>query len=87
MVLIFKWTSFEEENEMKIEMEMKKFIVYCWVRNRQTELDDIRVTFTVYADSAEAALIRAKELEPRGYEFEVYGNIDVADIIEIEGVK
>jgi hypothetical protein len=66
---------------------MKQFTVYCWVRNRQSELDDIRETFTVHADSAEAALIRAKELEPRGYEFEVYGDPGVAEIIEIEGVK
>jgi hypothetical protein len=59
---------------MNKDLKMKKFIVYCWARNRQTELDDIRDTFTVYADSAEAALIRAKELEPRGYEFEVYAD-------------
>jgi 1,2-phenylacetyl-CoA epoxidase PaaB subunit len=50
---------------------MNRYMVNCWVVNRQTELADIRSTFTVNAEDEEQALIRAQQLEKRGYDFDI----------------
>jgi hypothetical protein len=50
---------------------MKRFIVNCWVRARQSEMSDMFESFTVNAESAEAAVIRAKQIAPRAYDIKV----------------
>ena len=53
---------------------MKRFTVDCWVRARQSEMDDTFESFTVSAESAEGAVIRAKQLAPRAYDIKVIEN-------------